>query len=235
VDLVEVEEEVNKNGQIGRLTGVNSEESEVAFEVHLEANQSTAGVLQADLLDEGNDGVHRGQLDLPGLPTVPLLGDPSIDTFLVKGAVGDDPVTFAVLFRDSTKRGNSDREWQTRWVERTDETSVSELGLDVMTNVIDSLDGRRMVPSGTDRPRGADNPDVPAIDESIDDGSPVPIILKQSSPGCRLDEQVLDGNAEAILVGLTRSKDLIHKLDIMLDEDWATTEWKLTTRTWRRQ
>jgi hypothetical protein len=113
--------------------------------VHFKSDQSTTRVLDADPLDEGDDGVNCGQFNEPGRPVIPLLGYPVVDASFIESTVCNDSLTDAVLLDDSAKR--SDRIWEGEmsWVERTNKTAMGQFSGDIVADVINVVVGGGMV------------------------------------------------------------------------------------------
>lgn len=108
----------------------------LSVQVHLKANNTGAGVLVMDQLNLSHNRVNSWNLNKPGLATIPLFGDPCIDSLVIKGAVCDNSLPVTILFRYGAKRSDRNREWEARGVQWTKETTMSQFGGQIVTYII---------------------------------------------------------------------------------------------------
>jgi hypothetical protein len=69
-----------------------------------------------------------------------------------------------------------------------------------------------MVPPCTERVRRSDHTNIPSIDKTFHDGKKIPVTLEQGGPVDWLEEGMRDGYPEAILIGDSGGKNLVHEL-----------------------
>jgi hypothetical protein len=162
-----------------------------------------------------------------------LFGDPFINAFTRKRTVGNDAVPFTVLFGDRTERGDGNREGEELPVKGAKKAAVGQFLLYISPDIVDMVDGRRMVPGSTGGMRRPDDANIPAIHNSFNDRKKVPVVPEIFGPNNRL-EVGGDGDPNAVLVCPTRLDNLEDEFQALVDEVDAGTERPLTTSARRR-
>jgi hypothetical protein len=155
----------------------------ISGKVHLEPNDAGTQVLSMNVLDESDNGVNCRQLDEMWMTPVPLLRNPLINTIGRKSTIGNNAMHKTEKLGDRTKRCDGHQERKMLRVQRANQAPMSQHSGDVVMNIIQKLESQRVVPSGTLRGRGTDDPDVPPINQPINDQNQIPVVLKKIGPG----------------------------------------------------